>query len=392
MAQKIDFENTEVAFAAKSNFDLIGLYWLFKSFSYPSLIQLGPKVTNFALKFHLPISKIVKETIFRHFCGGENLKECHKLLQKLQKVNISAILDYAIEGQKTELDFETALAEMISTINFAKDIENIEYCVFKVTAIGRFDLLEKIHNESQLTESEISEYERIRLRVEKLCKKALDNNLKIMIDAEETWIQKAIDDLAFEMMIKFNKGTPVVYNTIQMYRKDRLKFIHQYHRHANEFGFKLGIKLVRGAYLEKETERARELGYENPLNSSYEETNRCYNEALKYIVENMDDFGLCAGTHNEESIKILTELMKTHNIPNDDKNVNFSQLLGMSDNISFNLATNGYKVSKYVPYGPLKQVIPYLSRRAEENSSIRGQSSRELSLIKKEMLRRGLSL
>jgi proline dehydrogenase len=338
---------------------------------------------------HLPIKSVIKATIFKQFCGGENIDECHKTIKELGDFKIGTILDYSVEGKETEKDFDSGMEETIRTIYRAKGEKNIPFSVFKVTGIGRFALLEKANNGiSNLNPVEQAEYTRLHNRIYKICSEAHKNNVPVFIDAEDSWIQNTIDRLADEMMENFNKERPLVYNTYQLYRHDRLLFLKESFKQAQNKGYFLGAKLVRGAYMEKERERARDKGYIDPIQPSKEATDRDYNLALRFCIENISKIGLCAGTHNEESSKILAELLSEFKVEKNNKNVFFSQLLGMSDHISYNLAYNGYNVSKYVPYGPLNEVLPYLIRRAQENTSVKGQTGRELSLIIKEKSRR----
>lgn len=382
----ISFDNTENAFKAKSDSDLNRSYWLFKMVGNPTVVNFGAKVAPIGLA--IGFKGLIKSTIFKQFVGGENINECDKTIAELGKFNIGTILDYSVEGKESEVDFDACCKETIETIHKAKNDKLIPFCVFKVTGLARFALLEKVSANEKLTDAEIKEYEKVKQRVFQISKEAFEANQPLFIDAEESWIQPAIDALADENMAKFNKDKAIVYNTFQLYRKDRFDFLKQTIANAKANGFHVGAKLVRGAYMEKERARAIEKKYPSPIQESKEDSDIDYNLALEECVKNIDMMGLCAGTHNEKSSLYLVELMNKYAISSSDKRVYFSQLLGMSDHISYNLALANYNVSKYVPYGPVKEVLPYLMRRAQENTSVKGQTGRELSLIIKEKERR----
>jgi proline dehydrogenase len=382
------FNDLEKAFAAKSDADLRNDYWLFKVIGKQWLTKAAPFLTNFALKFHLPIKRIIKATIFKHFCGGEYIEECNITVAKLHKFKVGSILDYSAEGEEKEEKFNHTEKEIIATILHAKGDPAIPFCVFKPTGIARLALLEKVSAAKNLSVPEADEFRKAALRFKNICAAAAENNVPIFIDAEETWIQKAIDDLAMQMMQMHNKQKPIVYNTIQLYRTDRLDFLRHACEHAANNNYFLGIKLVRGAYMEKERARAAQLGYPSPIQPDKQSTDHDFNEALKFCVQHIDRVAICNGTHNENSSMLLVQLMKENNISSSHPHIYFSQLLGMSDHISYNLADAGYNVAKYVPYGPVASVLPYLIRRAQENTSIAGQMGRELGLIVEEMKRR----
>ena len=384
--QSISFDNTENAFKSKSNADLNRSYQLFKLISNPFLVKMGATFTPLALS--IGFKGIIKNTIFKQFVGGENIHDCTKTIEQLGKYNIGTILDYSVEGKESEVDFDACLHETLETINMAKSNNHIPFCVFKVTGLARFALLEKISSVEKLDPNEKEEWERVKNRVAKICLTAAEAHQPIFIDAEESWIQQAIDDLANENMKNFNKNEVIVYNTFQLYRKDRLAFLMQSFNEAKNGNYKIGAKLVRGAYMEKERARAIEKKYSSPIQNSKEDSDKDYDLALKYCVENIEFISVCAGSHNEKSSLYLVQLMNEKGIEKNDKRIFFSQLLGMSDHISYNLSLNGYNVSKYVPYGPVKEVLPYLIRRAQENTSVKGQTGRELSLIIKEKQRR----
>ena len=385
----VSFDNTEVAFQSKTNKDLRRAYWLFKIIASPTFVKLGKFFTNLALNIGLPIRKPVKATIFKQFCGGETIDECAETIIHLGSYQVGTILDYSVEGKTSDEDFDKTVDIIISTIDRAKNDSNIPFAVFKVTGIARFDLLEKASNKHhKFTDKEQKEIQIIINRIDKIAKAAFDAKVPLFIDAEETWIQDAIDTWTFEMMLKYNKEEAIVYNTLQMYRHDRMEFLKDCCELAKKNGVFYGVKLVRGAYMEKERERAALLNYPSPIQSTKDATDFDYNAALKFIVKHADVFALCAGSHNEESSLILTKLMEENTISPDNKHFYFAQLLGMSDHISYNLSHAGFQVAKYVPFGPVKEVMPYLLRRADENTSVAGQTGRELSLIMRELERR----
>lgn len=385
---KVSFENTQIAFSAKSDRDLKKAYYLFKLIGNPNLVKVGDVMTNLAIKTGIPIGWAIKGNIFKQFCGGETIAECAEATKILDKGHIGTILDYSVEGKDSEKDFDATTEETLRTIRTAQNNPHIPFSVFKVTGLARFELLEKVNAKDVLSDAEIAEWQRVRERVDKICQLAHDTGTPLFIDAEDSWIQDAIDGLVNEMMEKYNKKDFVVYNTLQMYRHDRLQFLKDSHAHAKANGYKLGFKLVRGAYMEKERARAAEKGYRDPIQPNKESSDRDFDLAVAYCIEHIQDIAICCGSHNENSSMKLAELMDAKGIARNDKRVYFAQLFGMSDHISFNLAHAGYNVAKYVPYGPIKEVIPYLIRRAKENTSVKGQTGRELSLIMKELKRR----
>ncbi len=387
----ITFDNTQIAFESKSNKDLKRAYRLFKLIGNRNLVKIGKPLTNFALKTGLPIKGIIRKTIFAQFCGGETINECDPTINNLGKFGIGTILDYSIEGKTSDEDFEHTTNEIIATILKGKNNKFIPFAVFKITGISRFELLEKVNDSLEsLTVSEKKEYHQLIERVDRICKTGFEKNVPVFIDAEETWIQDAIDRIAYEMMLKYNKKDAIVYNTVQMYRHDRLAYLKHEIERASADGVQYGVKLVRGAYMEKERARAKEKGYPSPIQPDKATCDKDYDLALEFLVSKIDHMALCAGSHNEQSSLYLTELLTKNNISPSDKRVYFAQLLGMSDHISYNLSKHGFNVAKYVPYGPIKEVMPYLLRRADENTSVAGQTSRELSLIIKERKRRNL--
>jgi len=371
-----------------SNADLNRAYWLFKIININFLVKIGPPITNAAIKIGLPVAPLIRATIFKQFCGGESIQDCSKTIDHLSKYHIGTILDYSVEGESKEEVFEATANEIISTIHRAKGDAKIPFSVFKVTGVARFGLLEKLDAKAELSFEEKKEFERIKDRVRRICQTAYDANVRIFMDAEESWIQETIDELSLDMMRLFNKEKVIVYNTYQYYRHDRLTALKKHDAALAADGVMMGVKLVRGAYMEKERERALQMGYPSPINPDKQSTDKEYDDALTYCIENIHRIAICAGTHNENSSRHLMNLMAEKNIPANDQRIYFSQLLGMSDNLSYNLADAGYNVAKYVPYGPVKSVLPYLFRRAQENTAIAGQMGRELALILKEKARR----
>ena len=386
--KKLNFNNTEIAFRHKSKSELNSAYWLFKIMGSNFLTQVGPPITNLFLNIGLPIQGLIKATIFKQFCGGETIAECERTIAQLATAKVGTILDYSVEGEDEESVFDFTCEEIIRTIDRAAGDPRIPITVFKITGIGRFGLLEKLDANQELSVEELAEFEKVKTRCERICRTAFEKDVPVMIDAEETWIQKTIDELALKMMMLFNKEKLIVYNTYQLYRHDKLADLKADHLVAKETGFILGAKIVRGAYMEKERRRALQMGYPSPIQPDKTSTDQDYNAALVYCIEHIHEVGIVCGTHNEASCKLLAELLDQHKVDHNHPHVYFSQLLGMSDNLSFNLSDAGYNVAKYVPYGPVKAVMPYLFRRAQENTSIAGQTSRELDLIEREKKRR----
>lgn len=388
--QNLSFDDTEIAFRGKSNADLYRAYWLFKIISIRFLTRIGPPIVNIAFKLRLPLQSLIKATVFRQFCGGESIAECEKTVAKLHSGGVGSILDYSVEGEDDEEVFDRTCEEIMKTIRHAAGDMRIPLTVFKVTGLGRFSLLEKINALRPLEAAEKTEFQRLNDRMNQICGLAHELHVRVMVDAEESWIQNPIDSLVLEMMRRYNQEQAIVFNTYQLYRRDKLAFLAADIKLAVEEQFILGAKLVRGAYMEKEHERANEMGYVSPIHPDKESTDKDYNNALKLCIGKIQFVSIIAGTHNELSCESLTQWLEEQDIPHDHQHVYFSQLLGMSDNLSFNLAEAGYNVAKYVPYGPVKSVLPYLFRRAEENTSVAGQMGRELRLISAEMKRRKL--
>lgn len=389
-ATTLDFNNTEIAFKSKSNTDLNKAYWLFKMVSSNALIKIGTPITTSFLKIGLPIQGIIRNTIYKQFCGGESIEDCEVAIQELGQGNVTTILDYSVEGEETEDSFEDTLKETLRTVEKAKSQPLVSFCVFKPTGLGRFDLLAKVDAKETLTPTEQAEFDRLLERCDIICKACYEAGIPVLIDAEQTWIQDTIDDIARSMMEKYNHERPIVYNTYQLYRHDKLASLKADFAYAEVQNFFLGAKIVRGAYMEIERERAAEMGYKSPIQPDKKSSDMDYNAAIHFCLDHIDRIGLMAGTHNEESSRLLAEEMDKRDIPHQHPHVYFAQLLGMSDNLSFNLGAAGYNVAKYMPYGPVKAVMPYLFRRAQENTSVGGQTGRELSLIIKEKKRRKL--
>jgi proline dehydrogenase len=382
------FDNTEVAFALKSDTELDRAYFLFKMISIEPLVKIGSAVTNFALNLNLPVEGLIRATVFDHFCGGINVKDCLFVVDKMQTKGVSSVLDYSVEGKEDEHQFDSAMKMTLKTIDFAKERQSIPFAVFKPTGFGRFALYEKLGEKQKLTAEEQEEWDKVVARFDLVCSEAHKNNVSLLIDGEESWMQDAADELVTDMMRKYNKEKPIVFNTLQMYRWDRLDYLKKLHEVAKKEGFIIGMKLVRGAYMEKEHARAKEKGYPTPICASKEATDANYDAAVDYMVDHLDGMSIFLGTHNEESTYNLIDHMKSKGIDIKDERIWLGQLYGMSDNISYNLADHNYNIAKYLPFGPVKDVMPYLIRRAEENTSVAGQTSRELGLIQAEQKRR----
>jgi proline dehydrogenase len=388
--QTLDLKNTKIAFKHLSDHDLLRAWTLFRAINIKPLVIAGPPMVNLALKLGLPVKGLLKMTVFRHFCGGETLDQCVDTMQRLRHGGVYSILDYGVEGEKSESGFNAATAEVLNVINATRENQSVPFCVFKLTAIARFELLEAVSESepTRLPTQLAAEWEVVRKRVERICDEAVGANKLVMIDAEESWIQPAVDQLAIAMMQKHNKVSAKIYTTIQMYKTRGLEEVTSLLQRARREEWVPGIKLVRGAYMEKERARAARLGYESPIHNSKQDTDKAYNAALKLLLAKDSNAYLCAGTHNSESTVMVTELMGQEKIAANTPRVWFAQLLGMSDDLTFNVAASGYNAAKYVPYGPVAAVLPYLFRRAHENTSIAGQSSRELALIERELKRR----
>ena len=382
------FNDTKIAFRLKSNYELNRAYYLFKMLSYQSLVSAGSKLTNVALDLNLPVKGIIRKTVFNHFCGGINEEDCIPVIDRMYTKKVCSVLDYSVEGKEDEAQFDSARDKILKIIRFADEKDAMPIVVFKPTGFGRFAIFQKTGEKKPLTEDEQAEWDRIVARFDVVCKLAFERDIEVLIDGEESWMQDAADDLVEDMMRKYNKEKPLIYNTLQTYRWDRVDYLKTIHERAKTGGFKLGFKIVRGAYMEKERKRAEELGYKSPICETKQATDDCFNTAMTYILNNLNDISVFIGSHNEESNYLAMDIMAQFKIAKDDNRVWFGQLYGMSDHISFNLADLGYNVAKYLPFGPVKDVMPYLIRRAQENTSVAGQTGRELSLLMTERARR----
>lgn len=382
------FNDTETAFRLKTDAELNRAIFLFEMINRPLLVKAGTTMTNVALKVHLPVETLIKKTIFNQFCGGETEKDCMPTINKMYSKNLYSILDYSVEGKEKESEFEKAIERKTNIVKFVADKEAVPFAVFKPTGIGRFEIWQKVSANASLTLEEEEEWQRVKNRVNKICEAAYKNNVRLLADAEESWMQDAADVLIEEMMFKYNREKAVIYNTLQCYRWDRLQYLKDLHSRGKEQGFIVGAKIVRGAYLEKENARAAKLGYLSPICENKEATDVNFNGALTYCLAHIDDISVFIGSHNEVSNYLALQIMEDKGIAINDDRVWFSQLFGMSEHISYNLAEEGYNVAKLVPFGPVREVVPYLIRRAEENTSVRGQTGRELSLLYEERKRR----
>ena len=384
------FNNTRIAFSLKKDSELERAYFLFKMIANEPLVRIGTAMTNFAIKAHLPVEGLIRATVFDHFCGGVSEDDCIPVINKMYEKRVCSVLDYSVEGKEDEAQFDAAFDMTIKLLDFVKEKDAIPFAVFKPTGFGRIDLYEKIGNNIKLTHDESEEWSRVVSRYNRVCALAKEKDVKLLIDAEESWMQSAADDLITEMMRKYNTEKAIVFNTLQMYRWDRLDYLKSLHKEANEKEFYVGLKLVRGAYMEKENERAKLNGYKSPICVNKIATDKNFNDGVEFMLKNSDRLSLFAGTHNEESSYLVMNLMQDNNISLNSDKVWFGQLYGMSDHITYNLSETGYNVAKYLPFGPVKDVMPYLIRRAEENTSVAGQTTRELNLLKEERKRRKL--
>tara|TARA_A100000171_G_C2140115_1_gene154510 strand:+ start:11495 stop:12667 length:1173 start_codon:yes stop_codon:yes gene_type:complete len=382
------FNNTETAFKLKTDSELERAYFLFKMIANEPLVRIGTAVTKFALNLHLPVEGLIRSTVFDHFCGGVNEKDCQPTVDSLYEVGVSSVLDYSVEGKEEDEQFDATLAKVIELTRFAQHKDAMPFSVFKPTGFGRFKIWEKVSAKETLNEVEEARWQRIQERYDEVCKVAYDCSISLLIDGEESWMQDAADELCEKMMEKYNKEAPIVFNTLQCYRWDRLHYLKEAHKRAKAGGYKLGFKVVRGAYMEKENDRAEEKGYPTPICASKQATDDHFNAVMQYIFDNLQDISLFLGTHNENSNYLAMEIIDAKGLMKNDERIWFGQLYGMSDHISYNLAEAGFNVAKYLPFGPVKDVMPYLMRRAEENTSVAGQTSRELTLLKREKERR----
>lgn len=384
------FENTEVAFALKSNSELERAYFLFNLIKIEPLVKIGTTVAKFALKSKLPVEGLIRSTVFDHFCGGVTEEDCMHNIDNMYSKKVHSVLDYSVEGKENEKQFDNAMNKVLKIINFVNKKDAIPFAVFKPTGFGRLALYQKVSDGKSLNDGEEKEWDRVIDRYNKVAKASFEKNIPLLIDAEESWMQKAADDLIEKMMGKYNHKETIVFTTIQAYRNDRMGYLKDLHKRAKNKGFKIGVKLVRGAYMEKERERAVQYGYPDPICKDKTATDKNFDDILKYMFNHLDDISIFNGTHNEDSSYLLMDLIKNSNYDLSDDRLWFGQLYGMSDHISYNLAQEGFNVAKYLPFGPVKDVMPYLIRRAEENTSVAGQTNRELALIKTEKKRRKL--
>ena len=384
----VSFDDTSIAFSSRSNANLKKALWLFGVMNHPWLVKLGTNFLNFSLKLGLPVKSFIRATVFELFCGGETIEECREASLSLSEYGIGTILDYSVEGTEVEKDFEANTEEIIHTIEKSLIEPRNPFCVFKVSGIASNVLLEKVQQGIPLDAAQQAAWERVQERMDRICGAAAEAQTRIMIDAEESWIQDPIDQICYQLMAKYNQQKAIVYNTFQMYRSDMLKNLREAFHQAVTHNYQMGVKLVRGAYMEKERERAQDMAYPSPIHHTKEDTDADFNAALKFCVDNSQRIDICCGSHNEYSNYYLTVLMDKYRIKQNDPGVYFMQLYGMRDNISYNLAHKGYNVAKYLPYGPIKKVMPYLIRRAEENTAIAGQTNEEYNLIKSEIRRR----
>jgi len=385
---EVSFDNTRVAFAGKDDADLQKAAWLFRIMSNATIVDIGSHITQLALQIGLPVQSILKTTIYEHFCGGESLEETEPMVAALADQGVSTILDYGVEAKESQDEFDANLAEQLRAITFADAHDSVPYVSCKITGYAPFSLLEKLETGQSRTEAEEADLEQLRRRMHAICRASAEQDVCLYVDAEESWIQDAIDDITDKLMARYNTDKPTVFNTVQLYRHDRLAFLQASHRRAKAQGYILGVKLVRGAYMEKERERAAKRGYPSPIHESKAAVDRDFDAAVAYCLEHIDEIAFCVATHNEHSCQLLVQAAREAGVPLDHPHIHFAQLYGMSDHISFNLANAGCNASKYVPYGPVRDVVPYLIRRAQENRSVSGQVGRELRLILDEVERR----
>jgi len=384
------FSDTKEAFSLKSDFELNRAFFLFRIIGNSTFVKLTTSLTKFALKFHLPVTPIIKATVFDHFCGGVSEEDCIPVINKIFDKNVYSVLDFSTEGFDSEKEFDECLRKKISIIDFVKNRKEIPFAVFKPTCLGSTELFKKVSKFEKLNNSENDSWNRVIQRFDQVCSKAFKENIKILIDAEEVEVQNAIDDLAIKMMRKYNIKSPIVYNTVQMYRKDRLGYLNEMISNKLNNDVILGLKLVRGAYMEKERNLANSINIDSPICDSKLETDKNFNSGLEFIFNNLNRTSFVCASHNEDSIFKVMEMMKLKGLKTNDHNIWFGQLYGMSDNISYNLASRNYNTFKILPFGSVKNLMPYLIRRAEENTSVQGQTGRELQLIIKEKRRRSL--
>lgn len=384
------FQNTEIAFKQKSDAELKASYLLYKIIANPVLTRLGPPLTTAALKLKLPVKGVIRKTIFKQFCGGESIDGCASVMEQLAKAGIGTILDYSLEGHENEAVYEKATDEIAGTINYAAGKSHMPFSVFKLTALGSFSLLEKVAEGVNLTPKEANDWLQVKERFYRICELAHVNRQRVLVDAEHSWIQPVVNQLVLDAMAQFNKDEAIVFTTCQMYLKEGMNLLRKFIDHALQNDCFLGVKMVRGAYMELERDRAKQLDYTSPIHESKAATDACFDEGVQLALKHIDRLVLMAGTHNEDSCMLLMQEMQMMELSPADPRIWFAQLYGMSDNLSYNLSSLGYNVAKYLPYGNIEVVLPYLFRRAKENTSVAGQVGRELSLIIAERKRRGI--
>lgn len=384
----VSFDDTKVAFAGKDDADLQKSAWLFRIMSNSTIVDIGAHITQLALQIGLPVQTILKSTIYEHFCGGESLEETEPMVASLAQQGVSTILDYGVEAKESQEEFDANLAEQLRAIAFADANDSVPYVSCKITGYAPFSLLEKLSSGAPRSEEDEAALDALRQRMHTICEAAARQDVCLYVDAEESWIQGAIDDIVGKLMARYNQDKPTVFNTVQLYRHDRLAFLKASHQAAQECGYVLGVKLVRGAYMEKERERAEAQGYPSPIHADKAAVDSDFDDALVYCLDHIEQIAFCAATHNEESCRLLVDTASARGVDLKHPHIHFAQLYGMSDHISFNLAGAGFNASKYVPYGPVRDVVPYLIRRAQENRSVSGQVGRELGLILDEIARR----
>ena len=382
------FNNTEVAFGLKSDSELERAYFLFRLIKSEPLVKIGTAVTKFALKSSLPVEGLIRASVFDHFCGGVSEKDCLPIIDKMFSKSVYSVLDYSVEGKEEEMQFDSVLEKSLALIQFAKEKEALPFAVFKPTGFGRLKIYQKVSEKAVLNEDEKIEWQRVLDRYDRVAKACFEQDVSLLVDAEESWMQDAADDILESLMEQYNKEKVIIFSTLQLYRHDRMDYLKKLHQRSREKGFKIGMKLVRGAYMEKERERAQIKKYQDPICTTKALTDDNFNAVLDYMFENLEDMAIFCGTHNEESSYLLMDKINKSDYSKSDPRLWFGQLYGMSDHISFNLAAQGFNVAKYLPFGPVKDVMPYLIRRAEENTSVAGQTNRELDLISREKKRR----
>ncbi len=384
-----DFRDTRVAFEAKSDSELKLTTWMFYLMNFRFLVNSFGHLAIWAAKLRLPFAKyFIKKTLYKQFCGGESLEDARPTIEHLYSFDVKTMLDYGAEGKNDEEAFDKVIEENLKSIDFASENDSVKVISTKVSGLTQNKILEKVQKGEKLDNEEENRFEALQTRLNKLCKYAEERNVGIFVDAEESWIQGTIDDLVLDLMEKYNRNTIIVYNTFQMYRKDMLGNLQRDFERAQSNGFVLGAKLVRGAYMEQERARSEKYAYPCPIHETKDDTDKMYNDAIRFCMEHFDQIAFANASHNMESMELQVRLIQEMGVPRDHIHMNFCQLMGMSDHLTYNLAKRGYNVAKYVPYGPVRDVVPYLVRRAHENSSVTGDMSREYAMLKAEVQRR----